>query len=269
MNSRDIKSILQNALEEEFPTSQVKLWPVIRQRLIARKHPLFRQGEKKNGTKSRRTQRAAFITAIIVVLLTIALITPLGRAFAQSVLQFFTRAESDTLPQQQPWQMTSPAQSPSESPSQLSVQEAESLAGYDVLSPVEIPFGMDFMSASYDARYHIVVQAFGRDTEFIGFSLWQQPLEYYQSCGDIINYCDNMLGWNLVGASAYVETVRIGNLTGEYVQGTWILTYSGPVWDPTDYLKILRWQTDTMIFELVAGIEFSRDDLVALASSIR
>lgn len=267
MNGKDIKSILQDALENQIPSAQINLLPAVQARLVAGKKLFLQREENMNNTRTRR--KLAVFALTILALLTIVLITPLGRAFAQSVLQFFTRAESDTLPQQQPLQMTPPAQSPSESPSQLSVQEAESLAGYDVLSPMEIPFGMDFMSASYDARYHIVVQAFGRDAEFIGFSLWQQPLEYYQSCGDIISYCDNMLGWDLVGASADVETVQIGDLTGEYVEGTWSMTYSGPVWDPTPYVKILRWQTDKMIFEIVGGVELSRDDLMALAASIR
>ena len=51
-----------------------------------------------NTTQPRRISRAAFVTLMIVVLLALALITPQGRAFAQSILQFFVRSESDAIP---------------------------------------------------------------------------------------------------------------------------------------------------------------------------
>jgi len=268
-NNKNIQSILREELEKEIPSSQIELWPAMKASLAAGKRPLIHQGENMNTMKPRRISWAAISTLIVVALLALAFITPQGRSFAQSVLQFFTRAKQDRYPLQT-WQMTPPVQSTSESPFKFSVQEAESLAGYDVLSPVDIPFGMSFLGASYDTQYHIVAQAFGSDAGYIELSLWQQPLEYYQPCGDISNYCDNMLGWNLVGASANLEIVQIGDLTGEYVEGTWSLTENGPVWDPTPYVKTLRWQTDQMIFELVGGIDLlDRDDLVALASSIR
>jgi len=266
MDNKNIQSILQDALEEKIPSSQVELWTAVKASLVAGK--IFQQGENMNTIRPRRISRVAFATLVIIVLLSLAFITPQGQAFAQSILQFFARADQDRYPLQN-WQMTPPAQSSPESPFNLSVQDAEVLAGYDVLSPVEVPFQMSFLGASYDSQYHITAQAFGRGAENIELSLWQQPLEYYQPCGDISKYCDNMLGWNLVGASANLETVQIGDLTGEYVEGTWSLTENGPVWDPTPFVKILRWRTNTMIFELVGGIDLGRDDLVTLATGIR
>jgi hypothetical protein len=165
--------------------------------------------------------------------------------------------------------MMPPAHTSTESPFKYSVQEAEMLAGYDILSPVEIPLGRVFVGASYDEKYHIVAQAFGQNADSIEVSLWQQPLEYYQPCGDISQPCDNMLGSNLAGASADIQTVQIGDLAGEYVEGVWNLTDNGPIWEPTPFLKTLRWKNDAMIFELVGGIDQTRDDLVKLAESIR
>jgi hypothetical protein len=78
-----------------------------------------------------------------------------------------------------------------------------------------------------------------------------------------------MLGSNLVGASAYLQTFEIGGLPGEYVEGMWNLTDDGPVWEPTPFIKILRWKNDAMIFELVGGIELTKDDLLTLAASLR
>ncbi len=221
-----------------------------------------------NTIKSRRVPRLAFTTLTVAILLALTFLTPQGRAFAQNILQFFVRADQDRYPLQA-WQMTPPVQTSTESPFKYSVQEAETLAGYDVLSPVEIPFDRVFVGASYDEKYHIVAQAFGQSADSLEFSLWQQPLEYYQPCGDISQPCDNMLGSNLAGASADIQTVQIGDLTGEYVEGVWNLTDNGPVWEPTPFLKTLRWKNDTMIFELVGGIDQTRDDLVKLAESIR
>lgn len=265
MDNKEIQSIIQDAVEDKIPSSQIDLWQTVKASLVEKQ---YQQGVKMNTIKSRRVPRLAFTTLTVAILLALTFLTPQGRAFAQNILQFFVRADQDRYPLQA-WQMTPPVQTSTESPFKYSVQEAETLAGYDVLSPVEIPFDRVFVGASYDEKYHIVAQAFGQSADLLEFSLWQQPLEYYQPCGDISQPCDNMLGSNLAGASADIQTVQIGDLTGEYVEGVWNLTDNGPVWEPTPFLKTLRWKNDTMIFELVGGIDQTRDDLVKLAESIR
>jgi hypothetical protein len=265
MDNKEIQSIIQDAVEDKIPSSQIDLWQTVKASLVEKQ---YQQGVKMNTIKSRRVLRLAFTTLTVAILLALTFLTPQGRAFAQNILQFFVRADQDRYPLQA-WQMTPPVQTSTESPFKYSVQEAETLAGYDVLSPVEIPFDRVFVGASYDEKYHIVAQAFGQSADSLEFSLWQQPLEYYQPCGDISQPCDNMLGSNLAGASADIQTVQIGDLTGEYVEGVWNLTDNGPVWEPTPFLKTLRWKNDTMIFELVGGIDQTRDDLVKLAESIR
>ena len=265
MDQKDVPSILQDALEDQLPASEIKLWKAVRASLVAVPN---QQGEKMKTLQPRRVLHAAYISLILVALLALALVTPQGRAFAQNILQLFVRADKDRYPLQA-WQMTPPAQTSSESPFKYSVQEAEALAGYAVSGPVEPPFGMMFVGASYDEKYHIVAQVFGLSSDSIGLSIWQQPLEYYQPCGDISDHCDNMLGSNLAGASADIQNVQIGNMSGEYVEGVWNLTNNGPVWEPTPYLKTLRWKTDTMIFELVGGLDQTREDLVTLAESLR
>lgn len=220
----------------------------------------------------RAVARRRFISAASLVVLLLALFivaSPQGRAFAQQVLSFFVRADQDRYPLQA-WQLT-PQTPPSAewiSPSQLSIQDAEARAGFEVIRLVDVPSGMKLIGILYDEKYHTVAQGFAYEDLYIELSLWQQPLEYYQSCGDISNYCDNLLGSNYVGASAYVETVQIGELTGEYLEGTWNLTDHGPVWEPTPFVKFLRWQTEDMTFELAAGIEFTKDELIALAVNI-
>jgi hypothetical protein len=265
MDNNKIQYIIQDTVEKEIPASEIDLWQTVKASLVEKQ---YQQGVKMNTIKSHRLPRLAFTTLAVAILLALTFLTPQGRAFAQNILQFFVRADQDRYPLQA-WQMTPPAHTSTGSPFKYSVQGAEMLAGYDVLSPVEIPLGRVFVGASYDEKYHIVAQAFGQSADSPEFSLWQQPLEYYQPCGDISQPCDNMLGSNLAGASADIQTVQIGDLTGEYVEGVWNLTDNGPVWEPTPFLKTLRWKNDTMIFELVGGIDQTRDDLVKLAESIR
>jgi hypothetical protein len=265
MDRKEIKSILQDAVENEIPASEIDLWKTVKASLVEKQ---TQQGAKMNTTNARGALRFVYATLAIVALLALTFLTPQGRAFAQQIFQFFSRADKDRYPLQA-WQMTPPAQTSLDSPFKYSVQKAETLAGFDVLSPVDVPPGMVFVGASYDQKYHIVAQVFGRSSESPEFSLWQQPLEYYKPCGDISKMSDNMLGGNLAGASADIQTVQIGSLTGEYVEGVWNLTDNGPVWEPTPFLKTLRWKNDTMIFALVGGIDQTRDDLVNLAESIR
>ncbi len=258
------RQVIQSLAEQRIPANY-DAWEAVKARLVVAPN---RQGEEMETIKRRRMVLAAYATLIIAALLTSIFATPQGRAFAQSILQFFARADRDRYPLQA-WQMTPPAPTSSESPFKYSVQDAEALAGYDVSSPAEPPFGMMFVGASYDEKYHVVAQAFGLSSDSIAVSIWQQPLAYYEPCGDISKRCDNMLGSNLAGLTADIQTVRVGNTAGEYVEGVWNLTDNGPVWEPTPYLKTLRWKTDTMIFELVGGIDQTREDLVNLAESLR
>jgi len=94
MDKRTIQSILQDALEEQIPSAEIDLWRAVEQGLVA---GLSQQGEKMKTTQPRRVSRAALITLGIAALLALALITPQGRALAQTILRFFIHAESDTL----------------------------------------------------------------------------------------------------------------------------------------------------------------------------
>src|SRR6476660_8672500 len=92
MDRQNIKSILQDALEDQIPTSQINLLPVIQSHIIAGKKSLLLQEENINKIPTR--QLAFFVLIVIVVL---ALITPQGRAWAQEVAQFFRKINSDTI----------------------------------------------------------------------------------------------------------------------------------------------------------------------------
>lgn len=410
MDKKAIQSILQDELEREIPVSDVHLWQAVKANLVSGK--TFQQGVKMNTINSRRIPRAAFIGLIVIALLSLAFVTPQGRAVAQSILQFFTRAESNTFPlgsSQIPQPETDPSVPTAEPPAPIisvpeaeaqagfdaaelpfvpkgfdylgarlygkaisieyeaqggggnliimqsqtgfiqsdwdsvpaeaivpvkigetdaefvqgafvvypgetsakwnsdaailrlrwiqngisfemtkfgdvevieyldqntlmqlaesirnepfpaSVSEVETRAAFDVLELATLPDGMTFLGASFDPIYSLVSLSYGYSVDDRRVLVKQQPV----NSGEVCDLC------GIVGASASVQSVQIGDVTGEYAEGVWELTDNGPVWRDDPYLKTLRWQKDGMAFEIVAmGTELGKDDLVALAASM-
>lgn len=95
MEKKTPKEIFQNALEKELPPGGPELWPHVQERLVARKHPLYQQGEK---MKPNYLRRAAFAALTLFLTLGILLSTPQGRAFAQELLGYFFTTTQWTYP---------------------------------------------------------------------------------------------------------------------------------------------------------------------------
>ncbi len=216
---------------------------------------------------SRRLQTGVvFILALLLAGILI-FTTPGGRAFAQSVLSFFTRAKSDTLPTQT-WQMSTPnaTEAGTSDPSSildanLTIEEAEHLAGFDILKPTYTPQFLSFSGASYESD-HRIVRIFYRYVQSNGLVIREEPYVNTEDC----ELCGE------VGASADVETVQIGDTTGEYVEGVWKLTDNGPVWESDPYLKTLRWQANSMAFELIymgPPDTLTKEDLIKVARNLK
>jgi hypothetical protein len=265
MDSKRIQSILQDALEEEIPSSQVKLWPAVKADLVAGKHRLLQQGEKMVTVKPHRIPRLAFAVSLVVALLVLALITPQGRSFAQSVLQFFTRAESKTFPLQPSQVMTSepdPSAPTAMPPAPLiSVAEAEAQAGFGVAELPSVPDGFNYLGARmYGNAVSIEYEAQGRGGNLI---IMQSQEGFYQS------------DWDKVPADAVVP-VKIGELNGEFTRGTFVV-YAGETsaaWNPDAPILRLRWVKDGVWFEMtkfgdVKAIEhLDQTGLIELAESL-
>lgn len=258
MDNKNIQSILQDALEEKIPSSQVELWPAVKASLVAGK--TLQQGENMNSTQQRRISRAAFITLTIVVLLALALITPQGRAFAQNILRFFVRTESDAIPMptSEPvnWvDLTPGVPSATRTPQPVtaifandcgdygsptcSVEQIRSKVDFPVKEPANIPQGLYFMGATG-----------GPDNIHL--------LYYYENHSGSLSI--TMERWagapspqtDLIGASAKVEEVPIGGLTGEYFKGIFVSESEGNVatWDPNFGVETLRWVEDGISYTM-------------------
>lgn len=251
MKPTSLHTTLAQIAEEAAPSAEIDLWTGLHQHLAS--ESTLKGDASMKSTLSLTPRRAALATLIILALLLSLFVTPPGRALAQTVLQFFTRAGSDQLPPQ-----LGPA--PTDAPRDKSLVEAESLAGFSVLTPGALPEGLSFYGASYDDGLKAVIQQFGYAPEDIRLSLRQQPFSSPEAC----TLC------GLVGASAPVQTVSVGNVSAEYTEGVWELTDNGPVWRNDEYLKTLRWQSNGMAFELIyMGAELDRNTLVAIAAELQ
>ena len=277
MNERQLRHVIHCLAEAQAP-DELDLWPAIQAQYTSAPSPETSQLSPTQGNLvmhpkivSNRGRRLAAVIALATLTLAVAaLITPQGQAWAQQVLHFFTRAQSDTLPVQ-PWQLTPVPQTTAPDPANISdasqpVSAVEQQAGFDVLEPAWLPQVLLFQGATFEPE-HTIARIFYRENQggpdnTNGLVLREEPFQKTDAC----ELC------GVVGASASVETVQIGAVTGEYVEGVWNLTDSGPVWDPNPYLKTMRWQAQGMAFELLYMGQpetVTKADLIAIAQSLK
>jgi hypothetical protein len=265
MHKQEVKSVLQDALEEEIPSSQVQLWPAVKANLVAGESRINQQGVKMNTIKLQRTSRFVFVILMVVVLLAIILATPQGRSFAQSILQFFSRAEGPTFQlndsqiisiEPEPLQPTALPPAPL-----ISVAEAEAQVGFGIAELPSVPEGFNYLGV----RLYGDVVNIEYETPSKGghLNMKQSQDGYYQS------------EWDNVPAEEIVP-VKIGQLNGEFVQGTFVV-YPGDTsatWNPEAAILRLRWLQDDIWFEMtkygnVEEIEYlDQAGLIELAESL-
>jgi hypothetical protein len=264
MDRKEIQSILQDALEEKIPSSQVNLWPAVEADLVAGKHQL-QQGEKMNKAKPYRIPHPAFTISLIVALLAVAFLTPQGRSFAQSVLQLFSRAESTTFPLHPSQIVTGEAESAASTalpPAPvISVFEAEARVDFDVAELPNVPDGFNYLGARLDGdTVSIEYETQGRGGHLI---IKQSQEGFHQS------------DWEKVPAYAIVP-VKIGELDAEFARGTFVV-YPGETsatWNPDAPILRLRWVKDGVWFEMIKygdvhAIEYlDQAGLIELAESL-
>jgi hypothetical protein len=287
MNNQTIKSALQTALENEIHPAQIRLWPDVQQRLATRKRSLFPHGDASMKTNLHHTpilRRVSLALLAIAIAFAILLATPQGRAWAQSILQFFTRATGDTLPAPTPqplgWvDLTTPGApaatiTPLPSPTgpalsidcgslrapKCSIEQIRGQVSFTIKELANIPEGLYFTGAtggpdgvylSYDTVDH---------SGFINIkeSPWTGSPE--------------QKAWK-IGASAVVETVDINGLPGEYVKGSFGMTDKDPtvVWDGNSGSQTLHWVNQGVFFEMESAgpaIPVDLDRFVSLAKSL-
>lgn len=280
--------LLKDVAEEEIPSTEVTLWPGIKERLVIQ---LFKKGALTNRTALRLNlaQKAAFVSILILGGITCALGAP-------KIVRFFIRANEDEFPVQ-PWQTTPMSASESTrffatvnaSPgnklnAHLTISEAEKQAGFHVLKPtVLFDVVSTFVGANYDPTRKIAYLFYeGESDDLSGMKNYFSLVLKEARAPITDDYCYwHEVFCNKVGAGAGIETVRIGDVKGEYVEGTWAWVLSdsrndnGPYWNSTPFVKTMRWQANGMFFELDYGAQggdpdaITREYMVEIAASIQ
>jgi hypothetical protein len=284
MDKNAIKSIVQDALENEVPASQIDLVSKVKERLLV---GTTQQGEKVRTAYSQRHARVALVILVIGALLAVAFVTPQGRAFAQSILGLFIRASGDTIPVPTPehmnWVELTPGMPhptmtsmPTLTPMVAfaedcgsfpimgcSVEQVRSKVDFVVKEPADIPPRMYFTGATG-----------GPNGIFLRY-------EYENNSGGLFISQERWTGIPdqgrpRVGASAVVEEVQVGNLTAEYYRGSFI--YNGnsrdgvATWNSDETIETLRWvERDisyTLEYYYTTQGPLGKEGLVAIAESM-
>jgi len=259
MDKKQIQSILQEEVEKEIPSSQIDLWSAVKTSLVAGTKK--QQGVKMNTNQPRRLSHVAYASLGVIALLTLALVTPQGRAFAQSVIEFFTRAERTSFPVQvteiDPSTQTAVPPSPL-----ISVAGAEKFAGFDLAELPTVPQGFESIGARmYGKAVSIEYAAQGGGGNLI---LMQSKDGFLQS------------DWDQVPAEA-IASVKIGVMDAEFAQGAFVVMAgeSSATWNSSAPILRLRWTKDAVFYELtkfgdVQSIEYlDMNGLIALAESLK
>ncbi len=204
------------------------------------------------------------IAGLLVVTLIAA--TPQGRALAQEILQFFTRAASGTREissELAAVQLAFEDECGAALSPRCSIAEVRAMVDYDLLELGSLPEGMSFVGATGGPERVFLLYRGERGSVV----LTQSPLAE-----------EDAQDWP-VGSDAEVEPVAVGEAAGEYVAGGWGPAVEAPdasvAWDDWPATQTLRWEKRGIRYTLTFhasksgnGPVFARDDLVALAKNI-
>ena len=173
------------------------------------KNDLLGQFPGQQRTLFKRYRFAFGLIATALVLVIVLLATPLGKALAQEFVELFSRAESDSLPYP-PGQtaiaeyatqiaasptntletQSSPTQAPTRTPdpassegANMTIEEIEQAAGFDVLVPSLIPSKLKFTGGSYLPEENITSLFYGLlGNNYNGLRISQEPITDTDDC---------------------------------------------------------------------------------------
>jgi hypothetical protein len=285
MSKQKVTLILTHMAEQAAPTATINLWPAVQAHLQTSTHPPLR-GSRMNTrlTQPNRLRMAALITLVLLLTAGVFLATPQGQAWAQSVLRFFTRQESDILPPPGPTltvaplalvgpstQTSLPAATPTPPGCDLiitahcPIAEVQAQVAFPIVQLGKLPQGVFLRGAVVKDQRATLVYACPSGC----FLLLQQEPH------------NGAAAPAAVGASARIKPVVIqttaGPVQGEYVQGSFTGSGDTPAtWDSNFTNAMLRWEAAGIVYTLQwlmppegkAGVQPDEALLVALAESL-
>ncbi len=143
-----------------------------------------------------------------------------------------------------------------------SLDEAETLAGFEILEPAFLPEGYVLTAIDYSAAdQHIGLLYYNRlQDELRQVYLLQQkaPFSEHQS---------------LIGASAVVQKLTVNGSPAEYIQGNFddagsTDTVDRLIWNPPIDLGRIRWESGDTYLQISAASNLDADTLQRIAESL-
>ncbi len=293
MNRKQIQSALTNLTEQKAPSANINLWPAIQSR-IQMSHSKQSKGiiMDKEPNSQKRKLKPAFALLVIVLIGGLFFLLPQGRTLAQEIMHFFTRGETNVMPGPTStpvkWVEQTPGVAlPTATPfvpqatatrssiegecepvnleaAHCSIDQIRDSVDFQVYAFAELPEGMYFTGAT-------------GGSDWVDLS-YQSPLTYTDA-GWVYGYLTlqerpftndpDQIAWE-VGADAVIQSVQVGEVTGEYTVGHYDGTNGPPVWVSTDD-QWIRWVDKGILFTLdMMGTlpDLSRDELAALAATL-
>jgi hypothetical protein len=237
--------------------------------------------ERPSPLRRHKPRKVAFILASALTALVLLLfITPVRDAIGQIFVELFHQTESNVLPYP-PHQTAmaeisaTPAPDSTNTPevtrtpdrrsfrdADMSVEEVEQAAGFDVLVPANVTSLFKFRGASYVPDENITnlfYDLVGRNTN--GFSLSQEPITNEDDC----DLCSD------IGPAAYVYPVKVGDADGEYVVGNWKVEDGNQIWVNNPWFVTMRWQTGDTVYQISSfspPMTMTRSNMVNIAESM-
>jgi hypothetical protein len=282
MSKEQMHSVLHNLTEDKAPASQINLLSAVQFRIQMSPSIQSKGIIMKDQTNLKtRKLRPAFIITAIVLIGAIFFSLPEGRILAQEIMHFFTRGETNVMPgptatpvkwvEQTPG-VAAPTFTPQPTPVGLvfepycgsftnpycSIDEIRKMVAFKVFALPDLPYGMYFLGATGGPESILITYGIPGQAGYL-------DIREETYTGD-----PDQMDW-VLGANADIESVQIGNATGEYVKGSYDGSKNPPVWNPDFDHQMLRWADHGVLFTLfMTGTNppLDRDDLAALAANL-
>ncbi len=199
----------------------------------------------------KRSHLFAVVFALFAVTFALPTLT-----LAQNAPRFFQKAEADSSTMEE---RTKNFMLESTTFEEFSASELVQKVPYEVLVPSDWPGTYTQpLNFGYIQPHNIVVTIYDvtqPEGENIEFGFAQQPE-------------DDVRFPMLVGASAQIETVSVGETTGEWVEGGWSGLDSSLTWEDSGE-SALVWQQDGFVFMVQAFDTVELDTLLKIANSLQ
>lgn len=255
--NKTLHSMLTHLAQDAALPEEIELWPSIQTRLAAG-NQRSQQGKRSMQTNPvRKPSYSAIFVGALTILLAAGLLfgLPQGRAWAQSLWRFFANTSDQiVLPTQPAIRLVQPGTAPTSTPRpswrpkfyafcgdiaapRCSIAQIQAMVEFPVKGIADLPEGMQFIGATGGTE-GIYLSYRGKDPA-VNLLLLQGP-----SQPD-----DQPMP---VGASAVVESVQIGAVSGEYVKGAFFHEGGDPVsqWQTNANTQSLRWEAEGIRYTL-------------------